>query len=332
MIGSKFIKEQVKVLKKICVIGAGRWGANHIRTLSSIGCLAGVVEKNPLLIESVKEQHSDIYVFDDLNKALKNKFDAFVVATPAETHYPIAKKILNYGAHVLVEKPFTTKLEDAIELNELSKQKKLKLMVGHVLLFHPAFNKIKELIDSGEVGDLQYLYSNRLNLGTIRTEENVFWSFAPHDIALFQFFIGSNPEKVNSHGIDILQKNIHDSTITTLEYPNKVMGHIFVSWLHPFKEHRFVVVGSKGMIHFEDSIDSKPLIFYKKSVDWENGVPIPKDAEGVNIKYDNKMPLELELKYFVNNLDNNSQLISNGDTAVEVMRILTSATEKLFKS
>ena len=132
-------------------------------------------------------------------------------------------------------------------------------MVGHVLLFHPAIIKIKELIMDGRLGNIQYIYSNRLNLGQVRTHENVFWSLAPHDISIFQYFMEEYPAKIKTHGSDILQKGIQDSTITVIEYLNNVKSHIFVSWLHPFKEHRFVIIGSEGMIHFEDSIENKPL-------------------------------------------------------------------------
>ena len=135
-------------------------------------------------------------------------------------------------------------------------------MVGHLLLFHPAFQENEKLIDSNLLGDIQYIYSNRLNLHKFRNDENVLWSFAPHDIALLNYFFKESPSNVNSNGIDILQKGIHDTSITTFKYHGKRMGHIFVSWLHPFKEHRFVIIGSEGMLHFEDSMKSKPLLFY----------------------------------------------------------------------
>jgi UDP-2-acetamido-3-amino-2,3-dideoxy-glucuronate N-acetyltransferase len=202
-------------------------------------------------------------------------------------------------------------------------------MVGHVLLFHPAFQKIKDLIEDGTLGDLQYIYSNRLNLGTIRTEENVFWSFAPHDIALFQWLTGSYPEMINSSGMDILQNGIHDTTVTTLEYPKKLMGHIYVSWLHPFKEHRFVVVGSKGMIRFEDSVEGKPLVFYDKSIEWEEGKPIPKSGSTWYVEYESGMPLTRELKYFVDHLNGEPIKKSNGESAIDVMKILETATDSL---
>ena len=150
-------------------------------------------------------------------------------------------------------------------------------MVGHLLLFHPAFIKIKNIIDEGKIGEIQYIYSNRLNLGSFRNDENVLWSFAPHDISLFNYFFEEfTIQMYFSNGVDILQKGIHDTSITSFKYDGNKMGHIFVSWLHPFKEHRFVIIGSKGMLHFEDAGESKKLIFYKKSVDLNGDLPISK--------------------------------------------------------
>ena len=318
---------------KICVIGGGRWGINHIKTLNTLGALAGIVENNSKRLAELKSKYPSVKCFNDVTDAVTYGFDGFIVATPAETHFKLGKYILENKIPVLIEKPITTKLEDAIELNNIARENKVNLMVGHVLLFHPAFIKIKQMLDNGDLGKLQYMYSNRLNLGTIRTEENVFWSFAPHDIALFQYFAGSNPLKITSNGSDILQDGIHDTTITTIEYPDNIMGHIFVSWLHPFKEHRFVVIGSKGMLHFEDSKESKPLIFYNKSVDFDGDVPIPRDGSTQNVEYNNKiLSLETELKYFIKHLDNKSMDIANGESAIEVMDILTRATDALFEN
>ena len=137
-------------------------------------------------------------------------------------------------------------------------------MVGHVLLFHPAIQKIKALIQKGKIGKLQYIYSNRLNLGQVRTEENVFWSLAPHDISIFQFITNSYPQTIKASGVSFLQEGIYDSTITQFKYNNNIEGHIFVSWLHPFKEHRLVVIGSEAMISFDDSSESAPLKLYSK--------------------------------------------------------------------
>ena len=319
------------IVKKICVVGAGKWGQNHIRTLNELGNLYGVVESNPDTLKQLKLKYKDLNCFTNLGDAIKFKFDGFVVATPAETHYELAKDIIESKNHVLVEKPITHRLEDAVKLNKLAKENDVNLMVGHLLLFHPAFVKIKNMIDNGEIGDLQYMYSNRLNLGTIRTEENVLWSLAPHDIALFQYFSGLEPLEITSSGNDIVQANIHDTSITSIKYPNKIMGHIFVSWLHPFKEHRFVIIGSKGMIHFEDSSKDKPLIFYDKNISWEEDKPVPRISSGKNIEYDFKNPLTEELKYFISCLDGKPVELVNGDNALEVMKILTKASSELFK-
>ena len=316
---------------KVCVVGAGRWGKNHIRTLSEMGALGGVVESNPEILNSLRSTYPDIQHFSDIESALTHGFDGFTVATPAETHFDIAQKIIEGGYHVMIEKPITLNSNDAICLHEMSIKYNVNLMVGHVLLFHPAFQKIKELIEDGTLGDLQYLYSNRLNHGTIRTEENVFWSFAPHDIALFQWLTESYPETINSKGMDILQNGIHDTTITSLEYPEKLMGHIYVSWLHPFKEHRFVVVGSKGMVSFEDSVDGKPLVFYDKSIEWEDGKPIPKSGNTWYVEYDAGMPLTRELKYFVDHLNGEQLEKANGESAIDVIKILDTATESLIE-
>ena len=181
----------------ICVIGAGYWGKNHIRTLHELGCLGGIVESNQEALNRFAEQYPEVKSFSSLDEALQdNNFLGFTVATPAETHYSLAKQIMEAGKHVLVEKPFTLQNDHAEELVRLSEKNNINLMVGHVLLFHPAIKKIKNLIDENKIGKLQYIYSNRLNLGQIRTEENVFWSLAPHDISIFQYFTDSFPEKV----------------------------------------------------------------------------------------------------------------------------------------
>jgi len=314
---------------KVCVIGAGNWGRNHIQTLYNLGNLGGIVECDQKIIDTIKTLYPNTACFTSLDDAIEAGFDGFTVATPAETHYDLARKIIESGHHVLVEKPITMNSAEALYLHELSIENNVNLMVGHVLLFHPAFQKIKDLIEDGTLGELQYIYSNRLNLGTIRTEENVFWSFAPHDIALFQWLTGSYPNIINSSGMDILQNGIHDTTVTTLEYPNRLMGHIYVSWLHPFKEHRFVVVGSKGMIRFEDSVEGKPLVFYDKSIEWEDEMPIPKSGPTWYVEYESGMPLTREMKYFVDHLNGEPIRKANSESAIDVMKILEIATESL---
>ncbi len=316
--------------KRICVVGAGRWGANHIRTLAGLGVLAGIVEPGSAARARVAAEYPAVPVFDDVSAALAQPFDGFTVATPAETHYRIAKTLIEAKKHVLVEKPITLTSAHARELQALAHQHGVNLMVGHVLLFHPAIRKIKDMVDSGKLGKLQYLYSNRLNLGTVRTEENILWSFAPHDISIFQYLVGTRPDEVTSRGGAFLQPHLHDSTMTMLSYPGNVVGHIFVSWLHPFKEQRLVVIGSKGMVSFDDSTAEKALMYYEKGFDWIHGQPIKRDGPTETIPYDALQPLTEELKYFADHTDGRPVEIADSQNALEVLEILERASADLI--
>ena len=317
--------------KKICVIGAGRWGKNHIKTLHSLGCLGGIVDSNSKSLASFAEMYPDAQVYSHYRDAMKAGFDGFTVATPAETHYIIAKDLLENGNHVLVEKPIALSVKDAVELKAIADRNNLKLMVGHVLLFHPAIQAMKAVIKEGKIGRLQYLYSNRLNLGTVRTEENILWSFAPHDISVFQYLIEERPLSIFSEGGAFLQSDIHDTTMTILKYPKNIVGHIFVSWLNPFKEQRLVVIGSKGMLSYDDSSSEKELLFYEKGIDWINGEPVKRDGATESIPYERKMPLTEEMKYFRDHLDEGKITIADSQNAVEVLEVLEQATKSLLQ-
>ena len=316
---------------KICVVGAGQWGLNHIRTLQKIGSLGGVVESDNSILDSVKKEFPDCSTFLNVDESFKKEFDAYIVATPPKSHFLIAKRIIEKKRHLLVEKPITLDLNEAIELNKLAKKNDVSLMVGHLLLFHPAFIKIKNIVDEGKIGEIQYIYSNRLNLGSFRNNENVLWSFAPHDISLFNYFFESLPLSVFSSGVDILQEGVHDTSITSFKFDGNRMGHIFVSWLHPFKEHRFVLIGSKGMLHFEDAGKNKKLLFYKKSVDLNGDTPISKSEGVFEVNFSNELPLELELKYFISNMEGKIEK-ANGDSAVDVMKVLDLASKSLIEN
>jgi UDP-2-acetamido-3-amino-2,3-dideoxy-glucuronate N-acetyltransferase len=314
----------------IAVVGAGRWGKNHIKTLNDLGFLGGIVEADADTRNIFKEKYPGVKTFATVREAIKEDFDGFTVATPAETHFKIAEFIISHKKHVLVEKPITLKASEARCLKELAEENSVNLMTGHLLLFHPAIRKMKELMVSGKIGKLEYIYSNRLNLGAVRTEENILWSFAPHDISIFQYFIGNMPVEIVSRGGAFLQPHIHDSSMTVLTYPNNIVGHIFVNWLHPFKEHRLVVIGSKGMFSYEDSSDDKSLLFYEKGIDWIQGEPIKRDGPTEIIPFDTVMPLTEELKYFANHTNGNPVEIANAQNAVEVLEILESASESLL--
>ena len=317
-------------MKTICVIGGGRWGQNHIRTLFEMGNLGGIVEANPKRLKELLEQYP-VKGYKDVDEALEADFDGFTIAAPAPLHFDIAKKVLEKGKSVLVEKPMTLSAKTSKELVQIAAKNNAQLMVGHVLLFHPAIRKIKEVIDSGKIGQLYYLYSTRLNLGTIRTEENVFWSFAPHDISVLDYFVGQPAEQIESKGSKFLQKNVYDYTMTQLTYPNNIHAHIFVSWLHPFKEQRLVVIGSKGMISFEDSSVEKEIKFYDKHIDFQQGIPIKVENPTEIIPYEKGQPLTKELMYFVENLDKKIE-IADGQSGYEVVKVLEKAQELIDKA
>lgn len=315
--------------KKICVIGGGRWGKNHLKTLHRLNSLSAIVDNNQSLLRDLKKIYPDVLFFSSIEETFSHKFSGYVIATPAPTHFKIAKTVIERGFPVLIEKPMTLNVADAESLIRIADKNQVNIMVGHVLLFHPAIQKIKELVDTGTIGELQYIYSNRLNLGQVRKEEDVFWSFAPHDISILQYLTESFPLKIDTLGGAFLQKDIHDSTITFLSYPKNIKAHIYLSWLHPFKEHRIVVIGSEGMISFEDSLENKPLKFYNKKFILNEDDDFTKvDGEIKEIDYDKTFPLDKELIYFMENLNKGFD-ISDGKNGLEVIKILNSASERL---
>lgn len=314
--------------KRICVIGGGRWGQNHIRTLHEIGNLGGIVESNANRMKELLGKYPNAKGYSTAEEALNDGYDGFVVATPAETHFKLGCYLLKHKQNVLIEKPMTLSSNDSMTLIQMAKKSGSKLMVGHILLFHPAIKKIKEIIDEGKIGKLLYLYSTRLNLGTVRTEENVFWSFAPHDISIFDYLIGKSPISISASGGCFLQNNIHDMVITHFIYPDNIRAHIFVSWLHPFKEQRLVVIGDKGMLMFEDSSKERNITFYDEGIYWVDGLPAKWEKPDECIEYEVSSPLENELRYFIEHLDL-GVTIADGRSGYEVVKILEKTAESL---
>lgn len=317
---------------KLGILGSGNWGINHIKTAHNL------LVKNLLVVGDtsakaevrVKNISSEINFTTNIQSILLDvEINGIIIATPAATHYELTKAALKAGKHILVEKPITLHVHEAEELVQLAKQVNRFLMVGHVLLYHPAVQTMKELIDNGKIGKLQYIYSNRLNLGTVRSEENILWSFAPHDISVIQYLVGENPISVAAHGASILQKNIEDTTITYLKYPNNISAHIFVSWLNPFKEQRLVVIGDKGMFVFEDSAKSEKLKFYPKGFTIDSGKLEKFDGEYQNIPFIETQPLTEEHKHFYNCISSNVKPLTDGEHAVNVLKILEQAQERL---
>lgn len=314
---------------KLGIAGAGRWGFNHIKTAYGIlgSGLKYVCDVFPAAGEKVKGVSEGIKFTLDFEDVLRDEeVNAVIIATSAETHFELARRALEAGKNVLVEKPITLFTREAEELAEISERKGLKLMTGHILLFHPAVLKMKEMVASGRLGRLQYIYSNRLNLGAIRTEENILWSFAPHDISVIQFLTGTNPVSVKASGARFVQENIEDTTLTVLEYPDNVHAHIYVSWLHPFKEQRMVVIGTEGMVSFEDTLKAEKLKFYRKGFKMVNGNIEKFDGDYEAVDFGLGQPLEEEQRHFFECILENKEPRTDGKHAIEVLKILEQAS------
>jgi len=269
----------IKKAKSIAVIGSGYWGKNLVRNFHELGVLKRICDKNESILEQFKEQYTDVETCLNLEDVFRREdIKAVVVATPAESHFEFAHKALSSGKHVFVEKPLALTEKEGQDLVKLALQNGLILMVGHILQYHPAVIKLKELINTGELGKIQYLYSNRLNIGKIRNEENILWSFAPHDISVILMLLGEMPESIYATGGSYLQRKIPDTTLTTMDFPSGVKAHIFVSWLHPFKEQKLVVVGDKKMAVFDD-VSKDKLLLYPHRIDWLDRIPVASKAE-----------------------------------------------------
>jgi UDP-2-acetamido-3-amino-2,3-dideoxy-glucuronate N-acetyltransferase len=253
--------------------------------------------------------------------------DAVVLATPAETHAPMALSALAAGKHVFVEKPLALSVAQGRRIVERAHAAGRALMVGHLLRYHPAFLELQRLIDGGRLGRLQYIYSNRLNLGRIRREENVFWSFAPHDISMILALAGEMPERVRAIGSCYLHKTLADVTTTHLAFGNGINAHVFVSWLHPFKEQKLVVVGEAGMAVFDDGMPwQAKLVVYPHRIDWKSGVPTPAKAAAEAVALESEAePLEIECRHFLECIATGEPPRTDGGEGLRVLRVLESA-------
>jgi len=313
----------------IAQIGLGNWGKNILKTLYSLKSIHTAVDTNYTTIKNFSEIYKDINFSTSLDEVLKNdEIKAIVISTPASTHYEITKKALLHNKDVFVEKPLSLNYKEGQELIELAEEKQKILMVGHLLNYHPAIIKLKELIHLGKLGEIQYIYSNRLNIGKIRTEENVLWSFAPHDISIIINLLNQEPINIDSFGQSYINSNIYDVTLTILEFPGKVRAHIFVSWLHPYKEQKLVVVGSQAMAVFDDQSTEKLSLYYHK-VENHNGIIVEKKAPKEVIDIDPSEPLKLELQHFIECINSRKTPLTDGKEALRVLKILEEAQMKL---
>lgn len=319
--------------RNIAIVGAGYWGRNLVRNFHQLGVLKTVCDDNASILKKTEEEYAGIVTARNIEEVLNDKdIKGVVIASPAALHYEMAEKALRMDKHVFVEKPLSLTYADGEKLLLLAEEKGKILFVGHVLHYHPAIIKLKEMISSGMVGRLQYIYSRRLSLGKIRREENILWSFAPHDISIILSIVGEEPSYIDSIGSNFLHARIADVTVTNLKFPSGVGAHIFVSWLNPFKEQRLVIVGDKGMFVFDDTRPvSEKLVFFPHTIKWQNTMPLPDKGEEVAIDLTSmwEEPLKAECKAFIASLRDGTKPLTSGEEGLRVLRILEASQRSL---
>ena len=317
----------------IAVVGCGHWGVNHVRTWSELGCLRLGCDPDEERRRVAATQCLQPTEFvSSLSEVLRrDDVQAVVVATPAPSHVDVGIKVLQAGKHLLVEKPMATSVSEAERLASCAVEHGRVLMVGHVLEYHPAFLRLRELVDSGTLGRLRYLYSQRLNYGRFRTEENALWSFAPHDVAMLLRLLGSQPVQVSCDGAAFVTDQISDVTLTALTFPNDVRAHVFVSWLHPFKEHRFVAVGSDQMAVFDDTAPwDEKLVLFPHTVDWVGGsLPVARRAAAIPVPFEPDDPLRRECLAFLSCVEKGVHPLTDARSGLDVLRVLEAAQRSL---
>jgi UDP-2-acetamido-3-amino-2,3-dideoxy-glucuronate N-acetyltransferase len=314
------------------VVGCGGWGKNLVRALSQLGALTAIHDVNPNTVKALSDQyHVPARSFEAI--LLDVEIPAVVIAAPAEMHGTLALRALEAGKHVLVEKPLALDIATAERLCELADQAGRVLMVGHLLQYHPGFLKLKEILDEGRLGRLLYIYSNRLNLGKIRREENILWSFAPHDISMVLALAGAEPLEVSAIGACYLHKAIADTTMTHLRFASGINAHVYVSWLHPFKEQKLVVIGEAGMAVFDDQRGwGEKLQVYMHRIDWRKGAPVPMAAEPTPVPIEAAEPLILECGHFLGAVASGSRPRTDGHEGLRVLRVLDAAERSMRKT
>lgn len=320
-------------------VGAGGWGRNLIRNFASLKSakLKWVCDTDPKQLQAIGQAYPGIRVTENLEDVLSDaETTAVVVATPVPTHFDVAERVLQRKKDLFVEKPLSLSVSQSLTLCDLAEAEGRILMVGHLLLYHPVVQRLKSLLDSGELGQLRYLVSQRLNLGVVRRDENAWWSLAPHDVAVINYLLGSSPVDVTASGGVFVQseRGIEDVVFASLHYPAGKMAHIHVSWLDPHKRRTLTLVGDKKMAVFDDSSADQKLIIFDKSVQ----VPATLDyTEAVRVRAGDihipavpmREPLLLECESFVEAVQTRQPPLASGRSAVEVVRVLAAGSQSL---
>ncbi|WP_447603661.1 Gfo/Idh/MocA family oxidoreductase [Nitrospira sp. Nam80] len=314
----------------IAVIGAGYWGRNLVRNFHTLRSLEVVCDASAEIMEDLRQQYPDCRYVSAYEAALEDpSVRAVAIATPAETHASLVREALRGDKDVFVEKPLCLSIDEGRDLVALARERQRILMVGHLLWYHPAVLKLKELIVNGELGRIQYIYSNRLNLGKFRREENILWSFAPHDISVILGLLDHMPEEIFCHGGNYLHQQVADATVSLLSFPSGVKAHVFVSWLHPFKEQKLVVVGDRKMAVFDDVEKKDKLLLYPHAINWKNHMPIASRAEAQPVEFEAAEPLRSECEHFLECIHSRRRPRTDGEEGLRVLTILQACQQQL---
>jgi UDP-2-acetamido-3-amino-2,3-dideoxy-glucuronate N-acetyltransferase len=317
-------------MTNVAVVGSGMWGRNLVRNFAALGALRTICDADPARLEGFRAQFPHARLTTSLGDVLKDdETEGVVIATPAASHYSVAREALLAGKDVFVEKPLALKSAEGAELIEIADRQRRVLMVGHLLRYHPAILKLKALIDDGQLGKLHYIYSNRLNLGRFRTEENILWSFAPHDISAIVYLLGEMPTSVSARGGSFVTDGIPDVTVTTLDFRSGVKGHIFVSWLHPYKEQKLVVVGDRRMAVFDDVEPERKLVLIGHHVEWVGRLPVPRREEAEVVPFSGDEPLRLECQHFLDCVAARRAPDTDGREGLRILEILEASQRSL---
>jgi UDP-2-acetamido-3-amino-2,3-dideoxy-glucuronate N-acetyltransferase len=313
----------------VAVVGIGYWGKNLVRNFYDLGALGTLCDAQESVESNYRHKYPGVKFCREFSEVLSDaSVTAVALATPAVTHYEMAKKALEAGKDVFVEKPLAIDVKHGEDLVRVAEKNGKILMVGHILRYHPAVLKLQQLIRDGALGKINYLYSNRLNIGKIRTEENILWSFAPHDISVMLSLLNEMPTRVSCQGGGWLNHDVVDVTLSHFDFPSGVQAHIFVSWLHPVKEQKLVVVGSEKMAVFDDTAEHK-LMLYPHKVEWRNRMPTAVKAEGEAVALENREPLRDECQHFLDSVKSRTSPVSDGVEGLRVLRVLDACQRAL---
>jgi UDP-2-acetamido-3-amino-2,3-dideoxy-glucuronate N-acetyltransferase len=317
----------------VALIGSGQWGSNLARNLAALGVLRTISDPDPATLARFAALYPGVHLSGDPSSVFRDPdIDACVVAAPAALHFDIVRQALTAQKDVFVEKPLALTVKEGEQLVALAERQHRILMVGHLLEYHPAIATLRKLVASGELGKIQYIYSNRLNLGRIRTEENALWSFAPHDIHVIVSLLRELPLEVACQGGSYLSHQVADVTMSTMTFASGVRAHIFVSWLHPFKEQKLVVVGTQKMVVFDDALPTEAkLQLYPHRVDWIERVPVAVKAQAERVPLDAAEPLTEECRHFIDCLVTRRRPRTDGVNGVTVLRVLEACQQSLEK-